>query len=605
MFGNTHNLLDVIHGKARSPSKGANNQFLNHVLSSQSCFVERLELKRTLDGHRGCVNSAMFSNAGDVLYTGSDDQCVHIYNPNNGRLLKQLTTPHTGNIFWVKDKLLSGGDTLLTAAGDGRVLLMDGINSKEDPSCRVIHRHRGRAHRLDLINNEPDLFYSCGEDGIANLFDLRLETPLVSKCEMGSSIYCISSDPVRSHIFAISGLQTVAEIYDNRNMSSPVSTIGVPHLLTHPSSPSITGLKYNHDGTKLLLSYNDEHAYLVASPSSSSQNESFTSTSEKEREEDTEGNEDKGYITQFIGHRNNDTVKQINFLGRQCEFVVSGSDCGHIFIWRSDSGELVRVMFADKIGATNCLSTHPSLPYLATSGLESNVKLWTPTGPRRHALKHKNGCKPEIHLGGQSESVSPSANPLTVETILNRNDRRRSRSDTRDGRNERMLLRLIMEGQARAQRASQTRGTGEANENADDDQGDNVDEISAEDWERYGMLMRFLVMQRMSEDSDHSSDGNMDGEWRNDDDSDSEEERDHMTIAALNEGEPDQEAHRFSRFHCNTGTHWEEVSVGSKSSSDSVSHESGSKNRDSDGDSTDTDDRELRAAEEKENGSMN
>ncbi|CAN0384677.1 unnamed protein product, partial [Hapterophycus canaliculatus] len=39
------------------------------------------------------------------------------------------------------------------------------------------------------------------------------------------------------------------------------------------------------------------------------------------------------FSTRFTGHRNVLTVKQVNFYGPRSEFVVSGSDCGHIFLW--------------------------------------------------------------------------------------------------------------------------------------------------------------------------------------------------------------------------------------------------------------------------------
>lgn len=37
-------------------------------------------------------------------------------------------------------------------------------------------------------------------------------------------------------------------------------------------------------------------------------------------------------------------------------------------------------MKGDDAGVVNCLEPHPSMPVLATSGLEHNVKIWTPNG---------------------------------------------------------------------------------------------------------------------------------------------------------------------------------------------------------------------------------
>jgi hypothetical protein len=37
-------------------------------------------------------------------------------------------------------------------------------------------------------------------------------------------------------------------------------------------------------------------------------------------------------------------MQGVNFLGASHEYVISGSDCGHIFVWRKKDGALLRVM---------------------------------------------------------------------------------------------------------------------------------------------------------------------------------------------------------------------------------------------------------------------
>lgn len=65
----------------------------------------------------------------------------------------------------------------------------------------------------------------------------------------------------------------------------------------------------------------------------------------------------------------------MNFFGPRSEYVVSGSDCGHIFLWAKGSGRLVQLLHGDDVGAVNCLEPHPNLPVLATSGLEHDAKV--------------------------------------------------------------------------------------------------------------------------------------------------------------------------------------------------------------------------------------
>lgn len=71
--------------------------------------------------------------------------------------------------------------------------------------------------------------------------------------------------------------------------------------------------------------------------------------------------------------------------GSKCEYVMSGSDCGRIFIWRKKDGELIRVMEADK-HVVNCIEAHPHTTVLVSSGIESDIKIWTPKAIERATL---------------------------------------------------------------------------------------------------------------------------------------------------------------------------------------------------------------------------
>lgn len=78
----------------------------------------------------------------------------------------------------------------------------------------------------------------------------------------------------------------------------------------------------------------------------------------------------------YTGHRNSRTmIKEATFWGS--EFVMSGSDCGHIFIWHKETCELVMIMEADH-HVVNCLQPHPFDPVLASSGIDYDIKIWAP-----------------------------------------------------------------------------------------------------------------------------------------------------------------------------------------------------------------------------------
>lgn len=68
-------------------------------------------------------------------------------------------------------------------------------------------------------------------------------------------------------------------------------------------------------------------------------------------------------------------IKEACFWGDS--HVMSGSDCGRVFVWERKTGRLVMLWEADR-HVVNCLQPHPTLPVLATSGIDYDVKLWAP-----------------------------------------------------------------------------------------------------------------------------------------------------------------------------------------------------------------------------------
>lgn len=82
----------------------------------------------------------------------------------------------------------------------------------------------------------------------------------------------------------------------------------------------------------------------------------------------------------YVGHLNVETVKDVTFLrgeGGGEEYVCSGSDDGHLFVWSRESGELVGLWEADG-SVVNVVRQHPIWPVLAVSGIDDTVKIFAP-----------------------------------------------------------------------------------------------------------------------------------------------------------------------------------------------------------------------------------
>lgn len=129
------------------------------------------------------------------------------------------------------------------------------------------------------------------------------------------------------------------------------------------SSTGLTSARYNFNGTKCAVSYQNSEILLYDL---------------KNMEYD--GRIHSDYLQKYVGHTNIQTIKDMNFFGKHSEYVVSGSDTGHIIFWDTFTGEIVNILNGDPLGAVNCIQQHPSYyPVFISSGLSNTTSVWSPT----------------------------------------------------------------------------------------------------------------------------------------------------------------------------------------------------------------------------------
>ena len=46
-------------------------------------------------------------------------------------------------------------------------------------------------------------------------------------------------------------------------------------------------------------------------------------------------------------------VKGVNFFGPRSEYIVSGSDCSHIFLWEKETEKVVQFLLGDEAGVVS------------------------------------------------------------------------------------------------------------------------------------------------------------------------------------------------------------------------------------------------------------
>ncbi|KAB2088101.1 hypothetical protein ES319_A04G151600v1 [Gossypium barbadense] len=369
-----------------------------HRLAASEDLVLRLEIYKKLEKHRGCVNTVSFNADGNILVSGSDDKRVILWDWETGNAKLAFQSGHVNNVFQAKIMPYSDDRSLVTCAADGQVrhaqILERGAETK------LLAKHQGRAHKLAIEPGSPYIFYTCGEDGLVQHIDLRTaaSTELFTCCPIDDSkaympfihLNAITIDPRNPNLFAVAGSDEYTRLYDIRKYKWDGSTdFGQPtdyfcpaHLIGD-DQVGITGLAFS-DQSELLVSYNDEFIYLFTrdmglgpNPIPSSPLSACNKASDIGLDHSATDANEKAIPQVYKGHRNCETVKGVNFFGPKADYVVSGSDCGRIFIWKKKGGELIRVMEADK-DVVNCIESHPHTTVLASSGIESDIKIWTP-----------------------------------------------------------------------------------------------------------------------------------------------------------------------------------------------------------------------------------
>lgn len=404
---NTPPILDV---RKRELGQLFPRNFVNRVAASQD-FVLRFDISRKLVSHRGCVNTLDFNSDGNILASGSDDTMVMLWDWETGCKKLSCFSGHHRNVFQAKFMPFSEDKSIVTCAADGQVRHIEILEGGKVES-KFLGKHRGGAHKLAIEPGSPHNFYTCGEDGVVQHIDLRTSTAtklftcLAKRSDMCAiQLHAISLDPRNPNLFAVAGTDAFARLYDIRkyhwdgtkDFGQPVELFCPLHLVGDVDA-GITGLAFSEQ-SELLVSYNDDFIYLFSRDMGLGPNPTPASNDSDTNESGSNSMVDFSHVvpTVFKGHRNLETIKGVFFFGPKCEYVMSGSDCGRIFIWKKKDGELMRVMEADK-QVVNCVETHPHIPVLASSGIENDIKIWAPKAMERAILPTNIDMPARHHL---------------------------------------------------------------------------------------------------------------------------------------------------------------------------------------------------------------
>ncbi|GLV31906.1 adipose [Carabus blaptoides fortunei] len=200
-------------------------------------FIKRLGLDYELEGHKGCVNCIEWSKDGRRLASGSDDTKVIIWDPFRHRKLQVITTPHIGNIFSVKFLGGNNDPLIVTGAGDCHVVVQSVIQEPGDLPILNCSCHAGRVKRITTPPDQPQLFWSAGEDGLIMQYDLREPHQCISASTVfldltrnlgwAAEAKCLAVNPTQPHLVAVGANDCFVRVYDRRMVKT------TPYRMNH------------------------------------------------------------------------------------------------------------------------------------------------------------------------------------------------------------------------------------------------------------------------------------------------------------------------------------------------------------------------------------
>ena len=236
----------------------------------------------------------------------------------------------------------------------------------------------------------------CSERGLLH-FDLRLPArsqkrgslvPELSRtCKscypwrLGSSEGGTDSDLESAYVFA-GGTRNHVGLYDLRMTGSSSSLNNEnqvvqryrPRALKNKSMVAVSGIDLSKDKRELLVSYESDQVYTFP----------ILGGKDDPTLDDIEGVKHNKFVTELAcygGHLNRLTfLKSAKYAGPNDEYICTGSDSGHAWIYEKKSGTVASLIKADN-STCNGIQPHPSLPYFITYGIDSTAKLFRATTP--------------------------------------------------------------------------------------------------------------------------------------------------------------------------------------------------------------------------------
>lgn len=373
-------------------------------------FVSRLTLTQMLSGHTGCVNTLHWSPDQKLLISGSDDRRVLLWSigPERSKCVHDVATEHRHNIF---DARLNAEQThLATCGADGLVTVVEGVCAGVPHASRIFFDTRQTTMRRSMANKllwiDNNVFFTSFGDGSIRQIDVRIAPDKIDKvfASFQGATRPMELCPFDNTKLAVGGGDIYIRVIDRRYVYANTQEDNLVARFSHPrlegadkgprfsnnsgiSDTYISSLEWGPNG-QLLANFRCED--MVVFDGYKAIQEGFHGLSTE-------------YVVQtYTGRENVQTIaKEARFIFGG-NYILSGGDCGGIYIWDVKHSEPVRRLHADRC-CVNCVLPHGSLPYILSSGIDDEIKMWDISTERKPLTKITSHPNP---AGGFTERMN-------------------------------------------------------------------------------------------------------------------------------------------------------------------------------------------------------
>jgi len=315
--------------------------------------------------------------------------------------LAAVYTRHRGNVFHVTPLDHDPGK-VVTCGADGYLRCSD-LESQTSTTIVSPEYDQDNSSTSPQLASRAGMCFShhfvdantgllCSERGLRR-FDMRVNPREQQMRSVLSSDTCKAcavwskGSQDSAYVFA-SGTSADVVLYDLRMVSDggpPSKKVQLyrPRGLSEDAKVSVSGIDISKNKRELLVSYENDQIYsFPICPRSSNSAagptvDELTELSNDMEEEETVQHE----LCAYGGHLNRYTfLKNAKYAGPNDEYICTGSDSGHAWIYNKYNGSVVSFLNADH-STCNGVIPHPTLPLFITYGIDSTAKIWRATTP--------------------------------------------------------------------------------------------------------------------------------------------------------------------------------------------------------------------------------